>query len=99
MARGDSLWVLARRYGTTTGEIQRANRMRGTRLHIGQKLKIPSQGETKQSKNELKPYRVKKKDSPYRIARVHNMELERFLRINKLTPRSKIYPGQTLYVE
>jgi hypothetical protein len=27
------------------------------------------------------------------------MKLERFLRINRLTPRSKIYPGQMLSVE
>ncbi|MEE8481622.1 MAG: LysM domain-containing protein [Desulfobacterales bacterium] len=33
------------------------------------------------------------------MALLHNMSLERFLRINKLTPRSKIYPGQKLYVE
>ena len=97
--KGDSLWILAKRYGTTTRKIQQANRMRGTRLHIGQVLKIPGESKAKKSRSELKKYRVKRKDSPYRIARLHNMDLERFLRINKLTPRSKIYPGQTLYVE
>ncbi|MBL6972657.1 MAG: LysM peptidoglycan-binding domain-containing protein, partial [Desulfobacterales bacterium] len=47
----------------------------------------------------LKTYAVKRGDSPFQIAQSHKMSLERFLRINRLTPRSKIYPGQTLYVE
>jgi membrane-bound lytic murein transglycosylase D len=38
--RGDSLWRLARRFGTTVGEIKRTNRLKRNRLTIGQKLKI-----------------------------------------------------------
>ncbi len=49
--------------------------------------------------NGSKIYQVKSGDSPYEIALLHNMSLKRFLRINQLTPRSKIYPGQKLYVE
>jgi LysM repeat protein len=29
----------------------------------------------------------------------HNMKLKRFLSLNDLTPRSKIYPGQVLQVD
>jgi membrane-bound lytic murein transglycosylase D len=38
---GDSLWRLAKRFGTTAVEIKRANRLEGYRLTIGQRLKIP----------------------------------------------------------
>ena len=38
--RGDSLWRLAKRFGTTVGEIKRTNRLEHNRLTIGQKLKI-----------------------------------------------------------
>jgi membrane-bound lytic murein transglycosylase D len=46
-----------------------------------------------------KEYRVKRGDSPDKIARKHKMSLDRFLEINDLTRRSKIYPGQVLTVE
>ena len=38
---GDNLWIIANTYGTTTKNIQKANHLRSTRLHIGQKLIIP----------------------------------------------------------
>ncbi|MCH2065177.1 MAG: LysM peptidoglycan-binding domain-containing protein [Roseibacillus sp.] len=39
--KGDTLYSLGRRYGTSVGAIQRANGIRGTIIRIGQKLKIP----------------------------------------------------------
>ncbi len=42
VVQGDSLWVLARRYGTTVHEIQAANGMEGDLIRVGQRLKIPT---------------------------------------------------------
>jgi membrane-bound lytic murein transglycosylase D len=39
--RGDSLITIARRFGTSVGEIRRANRLKGSRILAGQRLKIP----------------------------------------------------------
>jgi len=39
--RGDSLWKIARNFGTTVREIQQVNRIQHTHLQIGQVLKIP----------------------------------------------------------
>ena len=39
---GDTLWGLARRYGTTDSEIRRANGLRGDVIRVGQKLVIPT---------------------------------------------------------
>lgn len=39
--RGDTLYGLSRKYGTTVGSIQRANNLRGTTIGIGQRLIIP----------------------------------------------------------
>lgn len=97
--RGDSLWLLARRYNTNTKEIMRLNNLNTTRLHIGQRLIIRRGTDAVQASANTKTYRVRRGDSPYKIARSYNMKLERFLRINDLTPRSKIYPGQELAVE
>lgn len=97
--RGDSLWIIAKRYGTTTQQIQENNRLHNTRLHIAQVLTIPQAEFEATADESIKIYHVRRGDSPFYIAKRHSMELERFLRINRLTPRSKIFPGQKLFVE
>ena len=92
--RGDSLWTLAKRYDTTTKKIQEFNQLKTVTLNIGQILKIPTGPH-----HGLVLYKVKKGDSPSRIANKHNMNLSQLLRLNNLTKSSTIYPGQQLYVE
>jgi peptidoglycan lytic transglycosylase D len=96
---GDSLWIIAKRYGTTTKKIQELNNLSTTRLHIGQVLKISDAQDEQPGDKDLKTYVVKRGDSLFDIAQVHNMPLNRFLRINELSPKSKIYPGQKLQLE
>jgi len=97
--RGDSLWLVARRYGTNVKNIQKLNNLSTTTLHTGQVLKIRGSTNEIASGKGLKTYQVKPGDSPFEIALRHNMDLNRFLRINQLTQRSTIYPGQILHVE
>jgi membrane-bound lytic murein transglycosylase D len=98
--KGDSLWNIANRYGTTVQKIKKLNKLSSNRLFIRQILKIPgSKPEPLPKAGQLGTYSVRRGDSPYTIALKHNMALERLLRINRLTPRSKIYPGQKLYIE
>ncbi|MBS3757355.1 MAG: LysM peptidoglycan-binding domain-containing protein [Desulfobacterales bacterium] len=92
--RGDSLWTLAKRYKTTTKKIQTLNNLDTANLYIGQTLKIPTGFQY-----AMDVYRVKSGDTPFLIAKRHNMDLDYFLRINNLTRKSKIYPGQNLYVK
>jgi membrane-bound lytic murein transglycosylase D len=96
---GDSLWIIAKRYGTTTQEIQKLNNLSSTDLSIGQVIKLPLRNNKAKLKDGLKAYEVKIGDTPFIIAKQHNMSLDRLLKINKLTAGSKIYPGQQLYVE
>ncbi len=96
---GDSLWIIAKQYGTTTKKIRELNNLSTTNLHIGQVLKIRERKEDRPAGEYLKTYLVKRGDSPFKIAQLHKMPLEQFLHINRLTPRNKIYPGQRLYVE
>ena len=47
---GDSLWIIAKRYGTTTKEIQELNKLNSTTLSIGQTLLISGQREEASAK-------------------------------------------------
>jgi membrane-bound lytic murein transglycosylase D len=96
---GDSLWIIAKRYGTTTKKIQELNNLSTMKLHIGQVLKISENQDEPSSSKNLKTYVVKNGDSPFEIAQLHRMPLNLFLRINSLTPGSTIYPGQKLQIE
>jgi LysM repeat protein len=39
--KGDTLYGLSKRYGTTVGKIQSANGIKGSVIRLGQRLKIP----------------------------------------------------------
>ena len=97
--RGDSLWIIAKKFSTTTKQIMARNNLSNTRLSIGQSLKISSAKQHQGSAKNRGTYRVKSGDSPFLIAKRHNMPLNRLLSLNQLSKRSKIYPGQTLIVE
>jgi membrane-bound lytic murein transglycosylase D len=100
--RGDNLWILAKRYGTTTKRIQNLNNLKSSNLHIGQRLRIPGAQKTVASaakSSGASSYRVRRGDSPFAIAKRYGMPLKRFLSLNNLTAHSKIYPGQQVYVE
>lgn len=104
VSRGDSLWIIARRYGTTTKALQDVNGLTTTHLHIGQVLKIPQRKTATKSAGKLrnntrKIYYVKRGDIPMAIAKRFNVSLERLLKVNNLSKRSTIYPGQALTIE
>ena len=97
--QGDSLWNIAKRYGTTTKKIQDINNLNTTELHIGQVLRLPGYKKQTPLDKDYRVYEVKRGDSPFTIAQQHNMALSKFLHINRLSARSTIYPGQQLYIE
>lgn len=96
---GDNLWLIAQRYNTTTRKIMAASGINSTYLYINQILYIPSPKAIQPAEEGMSNYWVKTGDSPFLIAKRHNMSLERFLVLNSLTEQSKIYPGQKLLVE
>ena len=89
--RGDSLWRLASRYGTTVKRIKLDNRLRGDRLVIGQKLKIET-GNRAVSRS----YTVRRGDTIGRIAKAQNVPIDLILRANGLSRSSTIFPGQVI---
>ena len=99
VSRGDSLWNIANKYGVTTKKIQELNNLPTTKLYIGQILRLREQPKAASVVKGYKVYEVKPGDNPFTIAQQHNMALSRFMRINQLSNRSRIYPGQQLYIE
>jgi membrane-bound lytic murein transglycosylase D len=97
--KGDSLWTIARKYGTTTTKIQEINNLTSTRLYQGQVLTIFASDNAPPAVDGLATYEVKPGDSPFLIAIRHNMSLDRLLFLNRLYVGSKIYPGQKLFIE
>ncbi|MFZ0243684.1 MAG: LysM peptidoglycan-binding domain-containing protein [Desulfobacterales bacterium] len=100
VVRGDNLWKIAQRHGTTTGKIQQINNLSSTTLYTGQVLKIPGNGRSEASSSgSFQVYSVRAGDSPGAIAAQHKMNLNRLLDINQLSSASVIFPGQKLYIE
>jgi len=91
--RGDSLYYIARTFNTTVQRIKDINNLRSNILRVGQKLVIHS-GKPKGAV----VYKVRAGDTPFQIAKNFNMNLQNLLHLNGLSTRSKIYPGQELWV-
>ncbi len=91
--RGDSLYQIASSFNTSVAEIKRRNNLKSNTLQVGQKLTIQTgnlSGATQ--------YTVRSGDTPYEIAKKFGMNLSVLLTLNGLNSRSKIYPGQKLWV-
>ncbi len=98
--KGDSLYIIAKQYGTTTKKIQDLNHLKTTMLYKGQVLTIfPGKVTPPPVVDGLATYEVRAGDSPFQIAKRHKMQLDRFLSLNQLYPGSKIFPGQKVYIE
>jgi membrane-bound lytic murein transglycosylase D len=98
--KGDSLYIIAKQYGTTTKKIQDLNNLKSTTLHIGQVLNIfPGKSQPPPTVDGLATYEVRAGDSPFVIAKRHKMPLDRLLYLNQLYPGITIFPGQKLYIE
>ncbi len=89
---GDSLWSIARRYGTTIARIQRQNALASSRIYSGQVLEI-SVGDGVASAPIR--YHVREGDSLWNIARKHGTTVAEIRSTNALAS-SRILPGQVL---
>ncbi len=102
--RGDSLERIARRFGTTVRQLKRWNRLKSSRIYVGQRLIV---GIRKKRGVKRKPkitrkigylyYRVRRGDSLERIARRFGITVRQLKRWNRLKS-SRIYVGQRLIV-
>ncbi|PKK83276.1 MAG: hypothetical protein CVT49_09255 [candidate division Zixibacteria bacterium HGW-Zixibacteria-1] len=101
---GDTVWDIARAFGTTPEKIRRLNGLdRNSRIYVGQKLAIfeGSGSNTYSQKNNNSgsgTYTVKKGDTLWEIARKYGMTTGELRSLNSMGKNSQIYPGQKLVV-
>ena len=91
--KGDSLYQIAKKFGTTTDAIINLNNLKNNILTIGQKLKIP---ESNQNNNKI-TYTVKKGDSLYQIAKKFNTTVDSIIKKNNLK-NNNLNIGQKLII-
>lgn len=92
--KGDSLYSIARKLGTTVNELKSLNNLTSNNLSIGQILKIPSKFVT-EDENEI--YTVKSGDSLYSIANIFNTTVDELKQLNNLTSNT-LNVGQLLKI-
>lgn len=102
---GDSLWSIAKKFGTTVSTVKRANGLRSNRLKAGQKLYIPdnSGAATKQAAKdagkvgEVVRYKVRRGDNLWSISRRFNTTVASIKASNNLHGNS-LSIGQSLVI-
>lgn len=89
---GDTLFLVAQKYGTTVNNITAANSLHTTTIYPGQALTIPAgQGSASQSNT----YTVQPGDTLFLIAQRFGVN---YLQQANNLPTSQIYPGQKLVI-
>ncbi len=91
--KGDSLWLIANKYGTTVDELKSANNLKSNTLSIGQTLIVP---EKKESTSKIS-YVVKKGDSLWLIANKYDTTVEKIKSTNNLKSNT-LSIGQVLVI-
>ena len=79
---GDSLWGIAKKYGTTVDYLKAINNLSSNLLSIGQKIKVPDS--TSNDNNNDNIYIVKSGDTLYSIANKYNTTVSNLMNINNL---------------
>jgi len=94
---GDTLSSIAARYGTSVGELQRKNGISGSKIVVGQKLRVSGTGSAPATAKAQK-YTVKAGDSLSRIASRHGVRTSDLQRWNGISDASVVRVGQVLKI-
>ncbi len=98
--RGDSLWLIAKKFNTDVRTLQQRNNLKSATLSVGQVLKITDNAEVASYSGKSASdsrYRVKKGDSLWLIAEKFGTDTRTLQRLNGLRS-TVIHVGQVLQV-
>ena len=94
--KGDTLASIAKRYHVEIGALKEANNIKGSTLKVGSTLLIPEVKQAKIRHGVNSTYRVQKGDTLRVIAQKSGISIEELAKINHLSTKSKLKPGQVL---
>ena len=98
--RGDTLFRIARQYGTTVGELAQINQIRNPNLiYPGQNILVPIQSNLENRVENQVEYIVKSGDTLSAIARQYNVSVHQLVQINQIVNANLIYPGQIIIIQ
>jgi len=93
---GDSLSVIAKKYGTTVTNLKQLNGLKSDTIYVGQNLKVPQSTTTTTTATTVPAtYIVKSGDTLSGIAKQYGLTISNIKQLNGLTS-DVIYIGQTL---
>ena len=104
VVKNDSLYRIAMKHNTTVDAIQKANKIKGTTIYVGDVLNIPQASTAKAAKattskvSTSKVHTVVKNDNLYRIALNNNTTFQKIMKDNNLK-NTTIYIGQKLIIK
>lgn len=88
---GDTLYAIARKFGTTVDKLKHLNNLSSNNLSIGQKLLVTDELQ------EEGVYTVQKGDTLYSIAKKYNTTVDKIMRMNNLST-NMLSVGQKLVI-
>ena len=95
VASGESLWTIARRYGLDERILRRVNGLAGDRIHPGQQLRVPTDGDG--SMPASVKHRVVRGESLWIIARAYGVRMNA-IRVANGVQGSRILVGEVLSI-
>ncbi len=95
--RGDSLSVIAHRFGTSVRQLRNLNDLSGSLIRVGQRLRVTGGGKDVTDSGDVKWYRVRRGDSLWSIAQRFRVSVQDLKMLNNLRS-SLIRAGRMLMI-
>ena len=105
VARGESLWTIARKFGVSERMLRVANGIAGDRLLVGQRITIPGTGSSgvmtasaaAPSTAEMSSHRVRRGESLWTIARAYGVTEETLRMVNAIRG-DRLFEGDVIMI-
>ena len=98
VARGDSLFGIARRFGVSLDQLQAWNDLTGSGIVAGQRLRLSADAPSSSIVNATQTHTVQRGDTAFGIAKRYGISLNALVRLNSLDSNFTLSVGQVLQI-